>query len=120
MADRIGGIIRIKADGQQYNAKGEFSYRVNPVKREMIVGSDQVHGFKEDPQVPYIEGAITDRSNISLEAIQSIVNATITLELANNKIIVLREACYASEGVVSTGEGEIEARFEGIDGEEIR
>lgn len=120
MADRIGGVIRIKADGVQYNAKGEFSYRVNPVKREMVVGADNVHGFKEDPQVPYIEGAITDRSSISLEEIQAIVDATITLDLANGKVIVLREACYASEGVVSTGEGEIEARFEGIEGEEIR
>jgi hypothetical protein len=120
MADRIGGIIRIKVDGTQYNAKGNFSYRINPAKKEMVVGSDEVHGYKEMPQVPFIEGAITDRSQLDVQALQSVVDATITLELANGKVIVLREAVYASEGAIDTEEGEIEARFEGISGEEIR
>lgn len=120
MAERIGGIIRFKVDGQELLAKGSFSYQVNPTKKEMMVGSDKVHGYKEMPQVPYIEGAITDYGSFDLVAFQSAVDRTVILELANEKVIVLRQAVYASEGVASTEEGEIEVRFEGIEGEEIR
>jgi len=119
-AERIGGIIRVKVDGTQFFAKGAFSYRVNPAMKEMVVGSDQVHGYKEMPQVPFIEGAITDRGNLDLLSLQEAVDVTVTLELANGKVIVLRNAVYASEGAVGTEEGEIEARFEGLTGEEIR
>ncbi len=120
MSNRIGGIISFKVDGTSFFAKGDFTYRVNPTKKEMIVGSDKTHGYKETPQVQYIEGAITDRSNLDLAAMQAIVDATVTLDLANGKTIVLRQACYASEGEVSTAEGEVAVRFEGMDGEEIR
>lgn len=47
-------------------------------------------------------------------------NATVTLELANGKMIVLRNAWFASEGTVQTEEGTIALRFEGISAEEIQ
>lgn len=120
MGRRVAGILFIKVDGELFQAKGEFTYRINPVKREMIAGADGIHGYKEDPQVPFIEGAITDSSDLDLEGFQKIVDATITLELANEKVIVLREAVYAADGDVTTSEGEIQVRFEGIRGREIR
>jgi len=40
-------------------------------------------------------------------------------ELANGKTVVLRSAWYAGEGKVNTAESEIDARFEGLSGEEI-
>lgn len=117
--DRIGGIIRVKVDGAQFFAKGSWTYRINPTKKTMIPGSDRVHGYTEQPQVPFIEGVITDRGDLDVEALQSISDATVTLELANEKVIVLRNAVYASEGDITTEEGEIPARFEGFEGEEI-
>lgn len=120
MASRVGGIIEIKTNGERLNAKGAFSYVVNRTKKEMVVGSDGTHGYKEMPQVQYIEGAITDTENLDLAALQNTVDATVTLSLANGKTIVLRQAVYASEGSVNTEEGEVEVRFEGLDGEEIR
>ncbi|MNG08647.1 Phage tail tube protein [compost metagenome] len=85
-----------------------------------MVGADRVHGFKETPQIPFIEGEITDRKELSLESLQATVDATVTLELANGKVIVLREAWYASEGTGNTEEGNIECRFEGMSAEEVR
>ncbi|MBE9542499.1 MAG: phage tail tube protein [Proteobacteria bacterium] len=117
---RVGGIIFIKVDGGQLRAKGEFEYNIGVAKREAVVGSDGVHGYKEDPQVPFIMGAITDEESLDLKALLSTKDATITLELANNKVIVLKDAWYAEEGTVKTGEGEIPVRFEGLDGDEIR
>jgi len=56
--ERVGGIIRFSIDGVQYRAKGNFSYMIGNPKREAVVGSDGVHGYKETPQALFIEGTI--------------------------------------------------------------
>lgn len=117
---RIGGIIEIKANGEIYDAKGNFTYNLGKNKREAVVGMDRTHGYKEEPQVAMIEGAITDRNDLDVATLLELCDATITLTLANGKVVVLRDAWFAGEGNITTEEGEIEARFEGIDAEEIR
>jgi len=119
MNRRVGGILFLKIDGELFQAKGEFTYNVNPVKRESVVGQDTVHGFKEEPKALFIEGAITDSDELDLQGFQAIRDATVTLEVANGKTIVLREAFYAADGDVTSSEGEIQVRFEGISGEEV-
>jgi hypothetical protein len=120
MNRRVGGILFLKVNGDLLQAKGEFTYNINPVKRESVVGQDTVHGFKEEPKPRFIEGSITDSDELSLEDLQAVRDATVTIELANGKIIVLREAFYAADGDVTSSEGEIQVRFEGIAGEEVR
>ena len=100
-------------------AKGEFTYNLGRPKREAVIGVDVVHGYKEEPQVSMIEGSITDSSDLDLKALVDTTDATITLELANEKVISLRQAWFAADGNVSTSEGEIEVRFEGLSAEEI-
>lgn len=117
---RVGGIIEVKVDGGIQSAKGNWTYNLGNPKREAVVGSDAVHGYKEMPQAPYIEGSITDRQDLDLKALQTVKDTTVTLNLANGKTIVLRNAWFAGDGNVSTEEGEIEARFEGMGAEEIR
>lgn len=116
---RIGGIIYLTLNGEQLQAKGEFTYNIGIPKKEMVLGADGVHGFKEMPQVPFIEGAITDNNLLDLAVLQSTRDATITLQLANGKTIAIEEAVYASEGSAKTEEGEIEVRFEGVRGREL-
>lgn len=120
MNRRVGGLLFLKVDGELFQAKGEFTYNINPVKRESVVGQDGVHGFKEEPKVQFIEGSITDSDELDLEGFYAIRDATIVLELANGKVIQLREAFYAADGDVTTSEGEIQVRFEGISGREVR
>jgi len=117
---RVGGIINLKVDGQLFKAKGAFTYNLGSARREGVVGADVVHGFKETPQIPYIEGEITDDLNLDLKALQAITDATITLELAVGKVIVLRNGWYAAEGNVQTEEGNIQVRFEGLNAEEVK
>jgi len=119
MNRRVGGILFLKVDGELFQAKGEFTYNINPVKRESVVGADGVHGFKEEPKAMFIEGAVTDSDELDLAKLQAVRDATVTVELANGKVIVLREAFYAADGDVTSSEGEIQVRFEGIRGEEI-
>ena len=119
MSNRRSGLLFVKADGTQYDAKGNFTYNINPTKRESIVGPDGVHGFKELPQANFIEGMITDSSDLALQTFQQLNDSTVTLELANGKTIVLYNAWYCADGDVTTEEAEIQVRFEGKRGEEI-
>jgi hypothetical protein len=115
---RRGGLISVQANGTIYNAKGAFTYNLGQPKRDPVVGSDGVHGYTEKPQIAFIEGAITDREDLDLAALLTMTDATVTLQLAVGKIVILRNAWYASEGTGNTEEGEIPFRFEGKSGEE--
>lgn len=119
MNRRVGGILFLKVDGALLQAKGEFTYNIGRPKREAILGQDATHGYKELPQIAFIEGSITDKDDLSLENLVLTKDSTVTVELANGKTIVVREAWFAADGNVTSSEGEIEVRFEGIDGEEI-
>ncbi len=119
MPQRRGGLIQLQVNGGMCDAKGSFSYNLGRPKREAIVGADRVHGYTEKPQVAYIEGEITDRGSLDLASLVTLADATITLALANGKVIVLRSAWYAGEGKVNTEEANVEVRFEGISAEEI-
>ncbi len=118
--NRVAGLIALKINGDLYKAKGNFTYNLGMPKRDAILGADRVHGYKEAVQTPFIEGEITDTSELSLEALMMVDDATITLELGNDKVIVLRQAWQAGEGTGNTEEGNIAVRFEGMSAEEIR
>lgn len=120
MADqRRAGLLQLQINGEVTDCKGTFTYNLGRPKREAIPGADRVHGYKEGVQVPFIEGAITDRGTLDLNALVTGKDLTITLQLANGKTIVLNQAWYANEGTVNTEEGEIAVRWEAIDAEEI-
>lgn len=119
MSQRRAGLIQIQVNGEIYDAKGSWSYNLGRPKREAIVGADAIHGFKETPQVAYIEGEITDRGNLDLAKLCAVEDATVTLTLANGKVVSLRDAWWAGDGTVSTEEANIAARFEGAGAEEI-
>ena len=118
--NRVGGLIALKINGDLEKAKGNFTYNLGAPKRDGVIGADVVHGYKEVVQIPFIEGEITDHRGMSLEALLLTDEATITLELANGKVIALREAWYAGEGTGNTEEGNVAVRFEGLSAEEIR
>lgn len=120
MSNLVAGLLEFKVNGEIQNAKGNFTYNIGKMKREAIVGADRVHGYKGLPQVPFIEGEITDRSDLNLEQFLDIDDATITLTLANGKVICLKQAWYAGDGNVQTEEANIQIRFEGMSAEEIR
>lgn len=109
---RRAGLISVKADGVVQDAKGNFSYNLGYPKREAIPGADGVHGYKETPQVAFIEGAITDRGDLDLAALVKATNVTVTLRLGNDKTIVLNGAWFAGDGTGSSEEAEIPVRWE--------
>lgn len=118
---RKGGIIFLKVDGKQLQAVGNFTYGLGKPVRTTLVGPDGPHGFSELPTAGFIEGEIRDGQDLSLDEIGDITNATIHLELANGKVIALRNAHSMNpDGLTgNTEEGNIPVRFEG-EAEEIR
>lgn len=117
---RVGGIIQFQVNGEVFLAKGAFTYNLGRPMREAVVGQDSVHGVKETPQVPFIEGEITDTVDLDLATLVTITGATATLELANGKMVTLDDADYAGEGSGNTEEGAIPVRFIGVSAEEVR
>lgn len=115
--EKRGGIISLKLAGTQFDAKGAFSYQLSGTKRSTIVGADGLHGFKEMPDVGFIEGAITDSAGMDLAALKAFTGVS-TLELANGKVIVC-DGAQVGECQGGTEEGEIKVRFEG-EVEEVR
>jgi len=110
--NRRAGLLFLQIDGVMQEAKGDFTYNLGNAKRDPIIGADAVHGYKETVQVSFIEGAITDARTLNLDKLTNVDDATVTLELANGKTIVLSKAWFAAEGSPSTGEAEIAVRFE--------
>lgn len=117
---RVAGTVYVKVDGEIFDAKGNFTCNLGKPKREGVVGADRVHGYKEMPQLPFVEGEITDRSNLNLETLMAMSNVTVTVEFANGKVFVLREAWYAADGDIGSEEGNVQFRFEGKSAEEVR
>lgn len=115
---RRGGIIQVQVNGEVFDAKGSWTYNLGRPVKEALLGADGVHGYTETPQVAFIEGEITDRGNLDLDALLGIKDATVTLKLGNDKMIVLRGAVHAGEGTGNTQEGNIPVRFIGDGAEE--
>lgn len=117
---RVGGLISFKIDGEQYNAKGNFTYNLGKPKREGVVGAEAVHGFKETPQLAFCEGEITDNVDLELSTLLDVTDAVVTLDLGAGKIILFNHAWFAGDGTGNTEEGNIAVRFEAESGEELK
>lgn len=119
MPGRVGGIIEVAIGGIVHNAKGAFDCNLGRPKREAVVGSDGVHGYKEEVQPGFVEGALTDDGTLDINALVTASNVTVTVSMANGKVFSLYGAWYAGEGTINTEEGEIAVRYESGRAEEV-
>lgn len=111
---RVAGVIELKVNGDLLRAVGDFTYNLGQVKREAAVGATGIDGFKEMPQVPFIEGTVRNTNRTDTIEICQLTDSTVTLALPNGDVIVLRNAWFAGEGAGHTEEGTFDVRFEGI------
>lgn len=119
MGKRIAGVCYIKVGAEQLPLAGNWTVSPSPTQREGIAGQDGVHGYKEMPRVPFISGDAQTTGALSIETLDKITDATVTAELANGKVYVLREAWTASAHEVNSQEGQVAVRFEGISCDEL-
>jgi hypothetical protein len=119
MGQRVAGIAFFKVDGALLPLRGNFTVSPSAVERAGIAGQDYVHGFSELPRVPYIEGDLTDVQGMSVENLEAMTDVTVTAELANNSVYVLKEAWCRSAFEINAREGQFRVRFEGTTCEEL-
>ncbi|GJE45365.1 phage tail tube protein [Methylobacterium soli] len=119
MAKRIAGVAYVYVNGGQLPLRGGFTVSPSPFERAGIAGQDTVHGYSENPRVPFIEGDISLTEDVSIEALDAITEATVTAELANGKAYVLREAWCKSAHELNTKDGQVRVRFEGVSCREL-
>lgn len=117
--NRIAGTAYVKVDAEQIPIKGKWKYQVNTVKRETIVGQDAVHGYKEMPVAPFVQGDVTDMPGTLVKRFEAVRDATITLHLANGKTILIRNAWWEDTSEVDSEEGTYPVKFSGLSGEEL-
>lgn len=110
----LAGVVFVKVDGQQLSVRGTCTISPQPQTRTGLAGADGVHGFTCAWRVPYIEVEITERPAFSMDALYGVDDATVTAEIANGEVWVLRNAWQADEMVLDAIEGSLTVRFEGL------
>jgi hypothetical protein len=119
MGQRIAGTAFLKVDGAIYPLRGNFTVSPSSLERAGLAGQDYVHGFSEMPRVPFIEGDVSLVPELSMTVVETVTNSTVTAELANGKVYVLREAWCRSAFELNTREGQTRIRFEGVSCDEM-
>lgn len=118
--NRIAGTAYVKVDGKQYALEGSLTVSPDPEEREGKAGLSGVAGYAETPRVPFIEGTFFATQELSLEEVRAIVDATVTAELANGKVYVLRNAWAAGARELNGAEGTVAIKFEGMECKETK
>ena len=108
-----GGIALLKINGTQYQLRGSFKVRIGGIQRSGIAGADGVHGWNEKYEVPGYDADIGDSGGLSLQMLQAITGATITLELHSGKAYALHDAFLEGPLELDGVEGKFSAKFGG-------
>ena len=115
---RIAGIAFFKVNGSQFSLRANLIMSLGVTEGESVVGIDGFHGTKITPIAPFIEAQFTDDDiDIDLNVLQTLANATITVELINGRIGTLRNATQINALELDPVEATYTARFEGPTGE---
>jgi len=116
MGNRVAGICYVKIDGTQIEIKGGLEAPIIERKREAVVASSGVAGYKESTVVPFLKVTAIFTKDFPLAQIAAGTDLTCTGEFANGKVYTLSGAFLASESAAKGEEGEIELEFNGIRG----
>lgn len=113
---RLAGTLFFSIDGTSYAVVGDFEYDSSIVERETLTGMDTVHGYTEKPHSPKIAGTLRDAGSLTVADFNAMTNNTLTVELANGKVIIGRSMWSTGVQSVKTAEGTFEVVFEGLQG----
>lgn len=117
--NRIGGILSLRIDGTQYQARGNFQVTPSPVRRNGVAGQDAVHGYIEEPIVPSIKGDISIGNKLSMDALLALTDSTATVILANGNSYVLTDCWTTAAFQIDAHDGRVEVTLEGLTCQEL-
>jgi len=114
---KVAGTCYFKVNGKQYSLRGDLEISLGNRVRESVVGLDSYHGIKETPAASSIKGKFTDKADVDINDLQNLTDVTVTAELINGKVAVLRNATQMEDIALNAEDGSFEMRFEGPLGE---
>lgn len=116
MSGRVAGTLYIKVDGIQFEINGDVQYTVSQVMRETIMSLTGPAGFKETAQRPYLKFKAIFTSDLPINLLTSLTNATLVAEMPNHGAFTLVNSYLSGEIIASGDEGTIDLEFSGDKG----
>ncbi|MGL5344876.1 MAG: phage tail tube protein [Plesiomonas sp.] len=113
---RIAGTCYVKVDGGQLSLTGGIEVPANLSVKESIVGLDSSVHYKETFRAPYIKGTYKVDGKFPFRQLEKNDDMTVTAELANGMVYVLKSAWVEGEINHNAEEGTAEIQFNGEDG----
>lgn len=113
-------MIFVKIDGDIIPAKGSFEYRLSGEQKEAIPNADGSIGIGGKFVEGYIKGTIANYNGVDHDRLKSAEGVTVTLEQANGKVVVAKDAFQTDESVGNVESGEFPIQFSSETVEEIR
>ena len=89
---KVFGRAFISAKGVRYNTKEGSSLKLGGISREPVVGDGGLAGPQEKIEAGSVECTIIATQDVSLEAIQAIVDANVSFDCDNGKSFVSSDA----------------------------
>ena len=108
---RIGGVTYIVVNGQQYTLAGKWDISESRVKREAKTGLSGRTNFVETPQARFVEGDFQADANLDPDVLGAIVDATVTTELANGRVVTLVHAFCEGDIKTNAADGTCNVKF---------
>jgi hypothetical protein len=121
MADvnRIAGAVEFAYNGNVVKVIGNMQTNLGRPIREVLVGPDSVHGYKEMPQAPFIEGEARVVSGFKVKDFVDATNVTATLQLANGSLYQITDGWFEGEGTFGSEDANLPFKFCGLNAEEL-
>lgn len=113
VANRIAGTAYVGVDASLLPLGGTLTVSTWDAMKETKTGLSGVVGYKESPRAPFIEIEIMTTNEVDLQAFQNVRNSTVTAELANGQVWILKEAWCTTPPDANMAEGTATLRFEG-------
>jgi len=114
---KVAGTCFFKVNGTQYSLRGNMTISLGGFEREPVVGLDQFHGIMEKPRASFIECDVTDTADLDLKVLENLENVTVTCELINGKVAILRNAYQTTALELKAEDGSLTVKFQAPEGE---
>lgn len=116
---QVTGKALIKNNGALLRSQNGAKLMFGNDERTTVKGDNGVHGFTSQTGEPKIECTVSHASDISLQELANITDASITFETDTGKTYILRNAWLANSLELTANEnGELPLVFSGMSCEE--
>lgn len=112
-SELLAGTAQVSVDGTNYLVEGDIKWSPSSVKREVMMGPDGFHGWKETPIPGTIKMSLRDTGGLTVANFNAMRNSTVVLTLASGKVIVGRNMGTVESQEVDAGDAKVDVSFAG-------